>query len=303
MSAPMPNTLVVGAGPVAIALAGALRLKGVPVLGLWARQAERARAAGTVAGVAAFSSAPPDVLLEANTVILAVSDDAIAEVAQMLVGTGLVTSNHVFLHCSGALSASEAFAGVSSHIGGGAVLHPLRSIPDGRAAMKTLDGTTFGVEGDETGRARARAIAGIIGGDILELTGGQIAAYHAAAAVVSNYLVALVDVGAELLEQVGIGRKQAVGALLPLAAGTIDNLRERGIPDALTGPIRRGDKETIAKHLQALEPSSELTEIYQALGRRVLALSRALGDAPEKQLDAISALLSASSDGSEEQLR
>ena len=53
-----PNTFVVGAGPVATALAGALRLGGVPVLGLWARKSAQARAAGSVAGVAAFSAAP-----------------------------------------------------------------------------------------------------------------------------------------------------------------------------------------------------------------------------------------------------
>ncbi len=293
MTAPMPNTLVVGAGPVAVALAGALRLGGVPVLGLWARRADRARAAGVVAGVAAYSSAPPDILLETSTVVLAVRDDAIAEVAAMLVGTGLITRRHVFVHCSGSTSAEEAFAGVREHIGGAGVMHPLRAIADGRMAMRALAGTTFGVEGDEVGKARARALVEAIGGTVLELSGDQIAAYHAAAAVVSNYLVALVDVAAELLAQVGIERDQAVDALLPLAAGTVDNLRARGLPDALTGPIRRGDKETVVRHLRALEPSSELTELYRVLGRRVLELSRTLGDAPEPQLEAISQLLRA----------
>ena len=63
MTARNPTTFVVGAGPVATALAGALRLAGVPVLGLWARKPAAARAAGASAGVAAFSSAPPDILL------------------------------------------------------------------------------------------------------------------------------------------------------------------------------------------------------------------------------------------------
>jgi len=291
ITAPMPNTVVIGAGPVAVALAGAMRLGGVPVLGLWARHPERARAAGGIAGVAAFSSAPPDILLEASTVVLAVRDEAIAEVASMLVGTGLVTRGHVLIHCSGSISAEEAFVGVREQIGGAGVMHPLRAIADGRTAMRALAGTTFGVEGDDSGKARARALVGAVGGTVLELSGDQIAAYHAAAAVVSNYLVALVDVAAELLAQVGIDRAQAVDALLPLAAGTVDNLRERGLPDALTGPIRRGDKETVVRHLAALEPSTELTELYRVLGRRVLELSRALGDAPETQLEAISKLL------------
>src|SRR5688572_28947962 len=104
MTAPNPSTFLVGAGPVATALAGALRLGGVPVLGLWGRTPSMARAAGAVAGVAAFSSAPPDLVLEADVIILAVKDGAIGEVAQRMLGTGLVSSRHVMLHCSGAMS-------------------------------------------------------------------------------------------------------------------------------------------------------------------------------------------------------
>ena len=63
MSARSPNTFIIGAGPVATALAGALRLAGVPVLGLWARRPDAARQAGAAAGVAAFSSAPPDIMM------------------------------------------------------------------------------------------------------------------------------------------------------------------------------------------------------------------------------------------------
>src|SRR5690606_34361034 len=80
-----PNTFIVGAGPVATALAGAMRLGGIPVLGLWARTPQAARSAGAIAGVASYSTAPPDLMLEADVVVLAVRDDAIAEVATMLV--------------------------------------------------------------------------------------------------------------------------------------------------------------------------------------------------------------------------
>src|SRR6476620_2683714 len=98
MTARNPTTLIVGAGPVATALAGALRLSGVPVLGLWGRRPAAARAAGAVAGVAAFSAAPPDLLLEADVLLVAVADASIGEVAAKLVGTGLVTAKHVMLH-------------------------------------------------------------------------------------------------------------------------------------------------------------------------------------------------------------
>src|SRR5579863_529842 len=173
MTARNPTTFVVGAGPVATALAGAMRLGGVPVLGLWARRAPHARAAGSAAGVAAFSSAPPDMLLEAEVIVLAVRDAAVHEVATMLVGTGLVNKRHALLHCAGAASAEELLGGVADRVGGIGTLHPLSAIADGRAAMRAIKGTVFGVEGDEVGRRAAERLVGAIGGIVMALDSSQ----------------------------------------------------------------------------------------------------------------------------------
>ncbi|HEU5055863.1 MAG TPA: DUF2520 domain-containing protein [Kofleriaceae bacterium] len=292
MTARTPNVFVVGAGPVATALAGALRLGGVPVLGLWARTPARARAAGAVAGVAAFSAAPPDLLLEADVVVLAVRDDAITDVARMLVATGLVNRHHTLIHCSGAVSAAEALAPVTGEVGGMAMMHPLRAIPDGRAAMRTMKGAMFGIEGDERGRRDAQALVAAMGARALELGGVEVAAYHAAAAIASNYLVVLLALASDLLAQVGIAPEQAREALVALADGTLANLRERGIDAALTGPIRRGDRATIERHLAALSGRPELAQLYRALGRHAAALARRAPDpAPSEALDAVEALL------------
>jgi predicted short-subunit dehydrogenase-like oxidoreductase (DUF2520 family) len=284
-----PNVFLVGAGPVATALAGGLRLGGVPVLGLWARKAAAARAAGAVAGVASYSSAPPDLLLEADAVIVAVRDDAIAEVSDLLLATGMVSRRHVMLHCSGAFAAHEAFAAIADRVGGMATMHPLRAIADARQVMRELAGTVFGIEGDERGRAMARLLVGAVGGKPLELEGQQMAAYHAAAAMASNYLVALIDAAAQLLAAGGVGEAVALAALLPLAEGAVANVRRRGLADGLTGPIRRGDQATVARHLAALP--AELAPLYRQLGLRTLAIARRLGEAEAADLDAIEALL------------
>ncbi|RMH37124.1 MAG: DUF2520 domain-containing protein [Deltaproteobacteria bacterium] len=286
-----PSTFVIGAGPVATALAGALRLGGVPVLGLWARRPEQARAAGATAGVAAYSAAPPDLLLEADVVLVAVRDDAISDVARMLVGTGLVTRKHVLIHCSGAISAEDAFASVRDAVGGVAAMHPLRAIADGREAMRALRGTVFGIEGDPVGIAAARALVAALGGTPLELAGAQMASYHAAAAIASNFLVALLDVAAEVMAAAGVDRTAALAALIPLARGTLDNLAARGVPDALTGPIRRGDRTTVARHLEAVGAlGGDAAALYRALGLRCAAIARRAG-APAAALAAIEALL------------
>ncbi|MBA2541572.1 MAG: DUF2520 domain-containing protein, partial [Deltaproteobacteria bacterium] len=207
MTARNPTTFLIGAGPVATAVAGSLRLGGVPVLGLWARRAAQARNAGATAGVAAFSSAPPDILLESEVVILAVRDQVIGEVAQMLVGTGLVNKRHVLLHCAGAASAKDVLGAVADKVAGIGTLHPLSSLPgiaDAKIAARTLKGTVFGVEGDDVGRAMATRLVTAIGGVVLALDSSQMAAYHAAAALASNYVVATIDAAAAVLSAAGI---------------------------------------------------------------------------------------------------
>lgn len=294
MTARNPTTFIVGAGPVATALAGSLRLGGVPVLGLWARRAAPARAAGSTAGVAAFSSAPPDILLETEVVILAVRDQAITEVAQTLLGTGLVNKRHVLLHCAGAASAAELLGPVAGQVAGIGTMHPLSAIADGKISMRALKGTVFGVEGDDAGRVMAGKLVAAISGIVLPLDGTQMAAYHAAAALASNYLVATIDAAAAVLASAGVPADKAAQALIPLAEGALRNIAAHGTTGGLTGPVRRGDLATVSRHLDAVRDRPELAEIYRVLARRaVMIVSRIdARDVPDRaSLDAIRALL------------
>jgi predicted short-subunit dehydrogenase-like oxidoreductase (DUF2520 family) len=291
---PTTTTFVVGAGPVATALAGALRLGGVPVLGLWARRAAQARMAGSTAGVAAFSSAPPDIMIESEVIILAVNDAAITEVAQMLAGTGLVGKRHVLLHCAGAASAQELLGELAPSVKGIGTMHPLSAIADAKIAMRSLKGTVFGVEGDAIGRATAERLVTALHGVVLPLEGSQMAAYHAAAAVASNYVVAAIDAAAQILATAGVAPDKAALALVPLAEGALRNVTAHGTTAGLTGPIRRGDAKTIQRHLDALRGKPELIETYRALARRAVEIAARIDgpDAPDRAgLDAIRALL------------
>lgn len=295
MTARNPTTFIVGAGPVATALAGALRLGGVPVLGLWARRAAQARTAGSTAGVAAFSSAPPDLLLETEAVILAVRDAAVPDVAQMLLGTGLINKRHVLLHCAGAASARDLLGAVAGQVGGVGTLHPLSAIADGKLSMRALKGTVFGVEGDDAGRAMASKLVAAINGVVLPLDGTQMAAYHAAAALASNYVVALIDAAAAVLAAVGVAQDRAAQALVPLAEGALRNIAAHGTTGGLTGPVRRGDLTTVSRHLEAIRDRPELAEIYRVLARRAVDIATRIDgrDAPDRgALDRIRGLLS-----------
>lgn len=286
MSKRSPNTFVIGAGPVATLLAASLRKGGVPVLGLWARRPDAARAAARAAGVAGFSSAPPDLLLESDVVILAVKDAAIAEVAAMLCGTGLITKRHVLLHCSGALPAGEVLGEVADKVGGIGTLHPLRAIAapgDAGEASAGLRGTVFGIEGDATAQQVTRRLVTAMGGAALPLEREQMAAYHAAAAMASNYVVALVDAAAQALAAAGMPMDQAVAALVPLAQGALANVAEHGAKRGLTGPIRRGDVQTVERHLAALAVRPETADLYRALGRATVNLAETIEDPPSAE--------------------
>jgi predicted short-subunit dehydrogenase-like oxidoreductase (DUF2520 family) len=160
--------------------------------------------------------------------------------------------------------------------------------------MRSLKGTVFGVEGDEVGRTCAVKLVGAIGGIVLPLDGSQMAAYHCAAALASNYLVAAIDAAVAVLASAGVSASDATGALVPLAEGALRNVAAKGTTDGLTGPIRRGDAPTVARHLEALRGRPELAEIYRALARRALEIASRIDgpDAPDRAgLGAIRALL------------
>jgi predicted short-subunit dehydrogenase-like oxidoreductase (DUF2520 family) len=294
MTRPNPSTFIVGAGPVATAIAASLRRGGVPVLGLWARSAAAARAAAGAAGVAAFSSAPPDLLLDARVVILAVRDAAIPEVTARLLGTGLISPRHILLHNAGSISAADAMPAAAGQVAGRGTLHPLRAIVRGSASGAPQDlslrGTTFGIEGDEAGAATATALALAMGGQVLPLSAAQMGAYHAAAAMASNYVVALVAAAAEVLagpDATADQRAAALGALLPLTSGAIANLGAHGLPAGLSGAVRRGDAATVRKHLAAVHGTPEIEALYRQLARRALAIARALPDGERPGGDAL----------------
>lgn len=260
-------------------MAGALRRGGVPVLGLWARNAHEARLAAAAAGVAAYAS-PPDRLLECDAVIIAVSDDAITEVATRVVATGLITTRHTLIHCSGATSAERAFGELAARVGGVATMHPLAALAAGRAGMAQLHGLAFGVEGTDHGVAVVHQLVAALAGRALSLSSAHMARYHLAASFGSNFVVTLLDQAVRLFCDAGLAEADAQQAALALATGAIGNVREKGSAAGLTGPIMRGDVHTIQRHLDALAEAPDARQLYVALAHATTALAQRGGLPP-----------------------
>jgi predicted short-subunit dehydrogenase-like oxidoreductase (DUF2520 family) len=232
------------------ALAGGLSEAGEAVV-LWSRR----EAAGAVG----------EAVTGASTVLLAVSDDAITEVAGQLAAAGTVGSDHVVLH----LSASGAALGS---------FHPLQSVAEADLSARRWQGAYASVEGDERAVREAERLAARLGLVAVRISGPAKPGYHAGAVFAANYVVALLAVASRLAREAGIPPELAGKIYLPLLESAVENLSRLPPEQALTGPVRRGDSATVRAHLEALGPEDRV--LYARLGLEALALARAAGLEP-----------------------
>jgi predicted short-subunit dehydrogenase-like oxidoreductase (DUF2520 family) len=206
-----------------------------------------------------------------------VPDDAITALAADLAAEGAVRADHTVLHLSGLLD-REALAPLSPTGAALGSFHPLQTIADPASAPLRLAGAYAGLEGDpraiEVGEQLARALRMVP----VRLSAGGKAAYHAGAAMVANYTVALFAVAERLAEEAGVPPETAARMYLPLLRGTAANL-ESPPATALTGPVRRGDVHTIRAHLAVLRGAD--AHLYRLLGLEALRLARQAGLRPE----------------------
>jgi predicted short-subunit dehydrogenase-like oxidoreductase (DUF2520 family) len=171
-----------------------------------------------------------------------------------------------------------------------ASLHPAQSFSRKDAPAAAFRGITWGVEGDAEAVETARTIVRGLGGRVLLLSEESKPLYHAACVLASNALVALESTAAGLLRAAGAGEEDALGLLLPLAQGTLQNVKNLGLEKALTGPVVRGDAATVREHLEALRKDPDASEVYRVLGRGILRLARQSG-LPEAKVRALRRLL------------
>lgn len=148
-----------------------------------------------------------------------------------------------------------------------AAWHPLTSVA--RPGDDVFYGVTFGVAGDPGAVRRGRALAREVGGGTVTVSPDGHVRYHAAAVFASNFLAACLGMAAEELRAATDG-EGGLRDLLPLARAAVENLADAGVPEGITGPVARGDAETVRRHLEAVPPGRR--ELYRGLARELLAL-------------------------------
>ena len=204
-----------------------------------------------------------------------------------LAAQGEAPGGCVAFHLSGALGADPLAPLVARGYSAG-TLHPLQTLADPVLGARQLQGIYFALSGDPNAMATGRRLIHHLGGDSMSVPVSRRPLYHAAAVFASNYLAGLMNAASRLMVQAGLPEEDALGAILPLARGSLENLERMGPVQALTGPISRGDLETIRLHLRTLEPRERA--LYAALGLELLNLAMA-GELGEDEREEIRELL------------
>jgi predicted short-subunit dehydrogenase-like oxidoreductase (DUF2520 family) len=272
---------VVGAGRVGTALAVALGRAGHEIVAASAVSDSsisrlRQRLPGTPV------RQPAEVVAAADLVLLTVPDDVLPGLVAGLAATGAALEGRLVAHASG----RHGLAVLDPAVRAGALplaLHPVMTFTGRPDDIDKLTGISFGITAPEPLRTVAEALVLEMGGEPVFIAEEHRDLYHAALATASNYLVTLVVQATDLLREAGVADPARM--LGPLLGAALDNALRLGDP-ALTGPVARGDADTVASHIAALRAvSPESLPAYLALARLTAdrALSAGLLSAPDAQ--------------------
>lgn len=269
---------VIGTGRVGAVLGAALARAGHRVVAAsGVSKASRDRANALLPGVPLVAA--DRVPAQADLVLLTVPDSALAGLVSGLVATGTLRAGQLLAHTSGrhglAVLAPATSAGSL-----GLALHPVLPFAGNSVDPARLSGAAFGVTSPELLRPVAEALVLEMGGEPVWVPDAQRPLWHAALAAGANHLTTLVASSADLLRQAGV--EQPGRVLGPLLGAALDGALRSG-DDALTGPVARGDAETVQAHLDALTAvAPQLLASYTAMARltadRALASGRLAAD-------------------------
>jgi predicted short-subunit dehydrogenase-like oxidoreductase (DUF2520 family) len=263
-----PQIAIVGPGRLGSALAISLKRAGYEISEIVSRNnaGSKQRARSLARRVGARVSPGDNARLDADIVWFCVPDREIASASRQLASI-VGWEGKTALHSSGALASDELNA-LRRHGAAVASVHPMMTFVSGSIAP--LQGVPFAIEGDKAAVLVARRVVKNLGGEAFAIRKQQKAAYHARGSFASPLLVALLVTGEQLARKAGLSAVEARKKMLPIVKQTIANYEALGPAGAFSGPIVRGDAETVGKHGRALAKTPEARAVYLALARAAL---------------------------------
>ncbi len=286
----LPRLNIIGTGKLGRTLARLFCDAGVVTIGyIYNRNSEHSYSAQAFIGAGTVVTKLEQLAHEPTPLwLLATPDDAIGDCARQLAElTGISWQKTVAFHCSGLKTSAElsALQVLGSSI---ASAHPAHSFASPERSLSSFASTVCTLEGDEQATTIINTLLRAIGGQTATITAEAKPLYHAATVMASNYLVALLSASETLLEKAGIDGVLASAVLSPLMRQSLDNGLTEGSIDALTGPVARGDINTLQAHLKAIEHNTpHLHNTYITLGIEALRLAKQKNRLSEKQIAAM----------------
>jgi predicted short-subunit dehydrogenase-like oxidoreductase (DUF2520 family) len=286
-----PALVLIGPGRVGSALGQLLHMAGYPIAAIIGRDRLRAEAAAlfigcdkNVATTDLQTAACGDILL------LTLPDAQLDQFSSRLQEQVELKAGATLIHCSG-LHPAAVLKPTRNDIAS-LSLHPLLPFADRQRAVDGLKNCPCALEGDQERLALGQELVQALGGHAFLLPSEAKQIYHAAASIASNFMVSLTACARDLLGDCGFEPQQAMQLLTPLHQATSTNILELGPEQALTGPIVRGDTQTVAIHLKALQSQSvEVTELYRTMAVATLRLAQKSGRLSADQAEELSRLL------------
>jgi predicted short-subunit dehydrogenase-like oxidoreductase (DUF2520 family) len=253
---------LIGAGRVGVVLAHALQNAQHPVVAAHAvsensqQRVKRFLPATDIASI-------EEVVATSQLLVFAVPDDVLPELIAGIASTVGFAPHHIVMHTSGRHGLS---VGDPAAAQGAAVIaaHPSMTFTGTENDFVRLRSCPFAVTSNETWRVVAQALVVEMGGEPFLVDDAHRVTYHAALSHVSNHLNTLIDQSTQLLAEIGLDNPQDF--LRPLAQASLENAFSLGIA-GLTGPISRGDVDTVSLHYSKLK-TQPIADSY-----RVLALA------------------------------
>lgn len=259
---------ILGTGRVASALGRLLAPHSQAPLVVWGRTPKHRK---TLAADLSRAKATGDMddLCECDLVMIAVADDAMGSVIEQLAAAGSPASSTLIFHVSGrsGVAVLDALAGRGALT---AAVHPVMTFTGSpELDVPNVAGSHFAVTTTQPeAHEKALSLVGLLGGVAVEVSEADRPLYHAALCHAANHLVTLIAQASQMLEAAKVPDPEATMA--PLVQAALANSLQHGF-SALSGPLLRGDRETIASHLDALETKApDLLPAYRAMALATL---------------------------------
>ena len=257
----------IGAGKVGFSIGKYLKDKGINVTGYYSRSEDSSLEASLFTNINQYKDLK-QLVEESDTIVISTPDDKILEVWNKI--KNLSIKNKFICHLSGSLS-SNIFLNISHYGAYGYSIHPIFPISDKYNSHKSLKNAFITIEGDRKYINEVQLFIESLGNKTKVLEKNDKTLYHLASVISSNLIIGLISISLNYLKEYGFTEKEAINALYPLIKENIEGINNKGVINSLTGPVERGDFNTINRHL--LNIKEEDKEVYISLSNKILSLA------------------------------